>query len=160
MSNDQGIIGNGNDFEKKGQHRELEDPMCRCKTSRGNIQLMIDEPKTYRFDNDDGCKRKKQQNIERRAEHSVHLSLFASSQFVGDETLHRRCKAIAEDSEHRHHRTHNAKDTQVIDSQIRKSESRGPQIEPHREQHASVEQAGVAHNALLAIGGVRIMNHK
>ena len=112
VSNDQGVIGDGDDFEQKGQHRELEDPMRCHEASLGDIQLI------------------------------------------------RRCKAIAEDGEHRHHRTHNAKDAQVIDSQIRKSESRGPKVEPHREQHASIEQAGVAHDALLAIGGVRIMNHK
>ena len=153
VSYDQGVIGDSDDFEQKGQHRELEDPMCCREASLGDIQLMIDEPKTHWFDDDDGSKCKKQQNVERRAEHSVHLSLFSSSQFIGDESLHRRSKAIAEHSEHRHHRTHNAKDTQVIDSQIRKSESRGPKVEPHREQHASVEQASVAHDALLAIGG-------
>ena len=127
--------------------------MRRSKTSLGDIQLLIDEPQAAWFENEDKGKSKEQKHVERCGKDALNVSLFTSTQFVGDEALHRSSDAITKDCEHRHHRPHNAKHTQVIDTQILQGEPRCPKVEPHREQHASVEQAGIAHDALLAIGG-------
>lgn len=151
VGDDEGVVGDADDIDDAGEDGELEHPAGGFHALRGDVDFVVENPQTGTLQQDEHEGGEDEDDVEGGAEHAVHAAVLAPH-LEGDEALHGSGDATGEDGEHVDDAAHHAIDTHVLHSEVGKYQPCGPQVEPHGEEHADVEEKGVLDYSVLVVG--------
>lgn len=151
MGDDEGVVGDADDIDNAGEDGELEHPAGGLHALRGDVDLVVENPQTGALQQGEHEGREDEDDVEGGAEHTVHSAILAAH-LEGDEALHGGGDTAGEDGEHVDDAAHNAIYAHILHSEVGKHQPCGPQVEPHGEEHADVEEKGVLDYSVLVVG--------
>ena len=144
MRDDGGIVRDGQQIDHQHAHGALQHPAGGVHPLRGNVHAVVEPPHAGRLHEHDQQRGEAQLDEHARREDAAQTGGIALAQAHGQEAADRRGHGGREEGEHGHHAAHGVVDAIVVDAQRPEHHTRGEQADQHQQEHAEVQQKGVA----------------